>query len=148
MQLPHYLQQEVLRRLSPERGRILAKGLGLDPDKPLPIVDPNFLDRGEFSGNLEFDLTIGALGQCISLPCRLSFTTDLGDGVDLEIGKSIRVLGRGDRALHAFVSTGKDHPAFEWAAIPYRLIPAAAIAKLEEQVNQLAIILEDGRPRR
>ena len=146
--LPTYIQQELIRRLSQQRARTLAKGLGLDPDQPLPPLDLQFLDRLEFSGNLQFDLTIGALGHCMSIPCRLSFSVDLTDDVDAETGTPIRVVGRAQQQLHVLVPTDEDDPIFEWTSIPHRLLPAAAISKLDDQVEELAQIMEDGRPSR
>ena len=75
--LPSYIVQEMLRRLSPERARVMTRSVGIDPDMELPQVEPDFFDPREFNGDLNFDLTIGALGHCISIPCRLSFTCDL-----------------------------------------------------------------------
>jgi hypothetical protein len=71
--LPNYILQEMLRRLSPERARVMTRSVGVDPDMALPQVEPDFFDPREFNGDLNFDLTIGALGHSISIPCRLSF---------------------------------------------------------------------------
>ena len=146
--LPTYIQQEIIRRLSPQRARTLAKGLGIDPDQLLPPLDPKFLDRLEFNGNLQFDLTIGALGHCMSIPCRLSFSVDLTDDIDAETGKPIRSVGRAEEQMHALIPTGQDKPVFEWVSIPHHLLPPTAVSKLDEQVENLARIMEDGRPSR
>lgn len=145
--LPNYIQNELMRRLSPERALIMAKSVGLDPDQPLPPLDPQFVQRREFNGNLQFDLTVGALGHCMSIPCRLSFSVDLIDDVDAETGKPIRIVGRAQEMLHALIPTGEANPVFEWASIPHRLLPPAAASKLDDQVEELARIMEDSRPR-
>lgn len=143
--LPTYIQQEVMRRLSPQRLRTLAKGLGIDPDQPLPEANPQFHERREFSGNLQFDLTIGALGHCTSVPCRLYWTADLTDDVDRETGKPIRVLGHLQQSLRALIATHEYNPMFEWAPISTRILPPAALSHLDDQVEELARMLEQSR---
>lgn len=143
--LPSYVLQEMLHRLSPERARVMTRSVGIDPEMTLPPVEPDFFKRREFTGDLNFDLTIGALGHCISIPCKLSFTTDLADDLDPETEKPIRVLRHSEQHFHAFVPTGEDDPVFEWTQIDCRLLPEAAFAKLDDQVRELAVMLEGAR---
>lgn len=140
--LPNYALQEMLRRLPPERARVMMRSVGIDPDMTLPPVEPGFFQRREFNGDLNFDLTIGALGHCVSIPCRLSFTADLADDVDAETAGPIRVLGHAQQVCHAFVPTRDDDPVFEWVQIDERMLPAAAVAKLDDQVEELALMME------
>lgn len=143
--LPPYIQQELTRRLSPGRASTLAKEVGIDPDQPLPAVDPQFVERYEFNGSLDFDLTVVALGNCASVPCRLTFTAELADDVDTDTGKPIRVLGRSQQALHALVATGEAESVFSWVPIDERMFPSEAIERLDIQVEELAQIMERSR---
>lgn len=143
--LPNYTLQEMLRRLSPERARIMMRSVGIDPDMTLPPVEPRFFKRREFNGDLNFDLTIGALGHCVSIPCRLSFTADLADDVDAETGGPIRVLGHSQQVCHAFVPTREDDPVFDWVQIDDHMLPVAAVAKLDDQVEEMARMMEGTR---
>ena len=81
------------------------------------------------------------------MPCRLTFSVDLIDGEDAETGELIRVVGEAHQTLHALIPTGEKQPVFEWVSIPHRLLPSAAIAKLDDKVEELARIMEDSRPR-
>jgi hypothetical protein len=75
----------------------------------------------------------------------LSFTTDLTNDVDPETEKPIRILGHAQQVMHAFVPTGEDDPVFRWVRIDHGLLPSAAVAKLDDQVHELAKMLEAGR---
>ncbi|WP_222950661.1 hypothetical protein [Sphingomonas sp. JC676] len=137
--------QEIVRRLSPERARMLAKNLKFEIDQPLPELEPQFYERLEFSGNLQIDLTIVALGQSASMPCRLHWTANLTTDEDQETGETIRVLDQMQQSLFCLIPTGEKDPAFEWAPMSVRVLPAAAIAQLDDQVEELARMMEETR---
>lgn len=144
--LPTYIAQELVRRLSSERMHSLTRAIGLDPEQQLPDLQPRFHTERELTGSLDFNVTIGALGECLSVPCRLSFTADLADDTDDQTGAPIRVLGAAQQQLHALCATGEDEPAFEWRSFDQRLLPPVALSMLDDQVEKLARTIEARRP--
>lgn len=144
--LPTYIAQELVRRLSPERMRSLTRAAGLNPEQPLPDLQPRFHIERELTGSIDFNVTISALGERWAVPCRLSFAADLADGIDDQTGEPIRMLGAAQQLLHALCATGEDEPVFEWRPVDQRLLPPAALSMLDEQVEEFARALEAGRP--
>lgn len=144
--LPTYIAQELLRRLSTERMRSLTRALGLDAEQRLPDLQPRFHIERALTGSIDFNMSISALGECLSVPCRLSFTADLADDTDEQTGAPIRVLGAAQQQLHALCATGEDVPVFEWRPFDQRLLPPSALSTLDEQVEELARAMEAGRP--
>ena len=47
--LPTYMQQELMRRLSPERALVMAKSVGLDPASQPPALDRQIDTRLKFN---------------------------------------------------------------------------------------------------
>lgn len=45
----------------------------------------------ELTGSIDFNETISALGECLSVPCRLSFTAGLADDTGDQTGAPMRV---------------------------------------------------------
>jgi hypothetical protein len=144
--LSAHIQQELLRRLSPKRVRTLAKSVGLDPDHPLPEIAGPLPHGLDFTGSVDFDVTIGAFGHLTTTPCRVSFTASLMDGRDSDAGKPLRIVGESREMLHMLIPTAELNPAFEWFSISHRLLPAAAAAQLDDQVEVLARLMELSRP--
>lgn len=145
--LPH-IQQELFRRLSSKRARTLAESVGLNPDQPLPEITPLLPHGLDFTGSVDFDVTIGAFGHLTTTLCRVSFTANLIDGRDPETGQPLRIVGESREVLHLLIPTGEDDRPFEWVSISHRLLPAEAIARIDEQVEVLARVAELSRPGR
>lgn len=139
--LPKFIKQELMRRLSLRRAQTLARSVGINPDLTLPEPEVEFFKEYQFAGKVDFDLTVVALGQVFSAPCRLSWTADLADDKDRATGRPIRTLGRAEMHLHALIWTGEE-TQLEWTLLDERLLPPEAIADLDEQVEAQAQLLE------
>lgn len=71
--------------------RSLTRAAGLNPEQQLPDLRPRFHIERELTGSIDFNVTISALGECLSVPCRLSFTAGLADDTGDQTGAPMRV---------------------------------------------------------
>jgi len=109
-------------------------------------LQPRFHIEQNLTGSIDFNVTISALGECLSVPCRLHFAADLADDTDDQTGAPMRVLAAMQQQLHALCATGEDDPVFEWRPFDQRLLPPSALSILDDRVEELARTMEAGRP--
>ncbi|WP_156456125.1 hypothetical protein [Sphingomonas sp. CCH9-E2] len=118
---------EVLRRLTDAQTRKLARSVKLDPDQAVPSPLMQASRPQPLEGEIDFDITIMALGNAVTWPAKMLWAGELhGHGLQMQ------------SSLHILIPTREDDPAFLWDGFDYRMLPPAADDRLFELAEEAA----------
>lgn len=141
--VPSYIITEVLRRLTDIQTRKLAKSVKLNPDQAVPPPRMVASDPQAAEGEVDFDITIVALGHAVTWPAKMLWARKLH-------GQPDRPEYLMQSALHILIPTREEDPAFAWAGIDHRMLPAAAddllYAHAEEAARSAEASFEKSNP--
>jgi hypothetical protein len=129
--VPNHVMNEVLRRLTDAQARKLAKSVKLNPDQAVPPPQMQASSSQPLGGEVDFDITIVALGHAVTWPAKMLWAGKLDR-------KSGQVEFGMQSTLHILIPTREDDPAFAWDVFDYRMLPAAADDILFERAEEAA----------
>lgn len=135
--LPDYIMHAIIQELPKAQFDRLVRKAGFDPDNLIPPLHHDLPFELSYSGELDFNLTVGAFGESHMVPCRTIWTADLVD--DPETGKRIR--GRIHCKIYK-LAPAQDGNRLEWSALDFDLLPRSAFAPIDAQIEAQAQSME------
>lgn len=135
--LPDFIMHTIIQELPKAELDRLVREAGFDPDNLIPPLQHDLPFALPYSGELDFNLSVGAFGENHMLPCRTLWTADLADDADAQervmtkIHCSVHVLGRSE-----------EDEGFAWALLDFDLLPRSAVDAMDAQIEEQAKMLE------
>lgn len=132
--LPDYILQAIIQELPKAQLDRLVRKAGFDPENLIPPLAHDLPFELSYSGELDFNLTVGAFGECQKVPCRTIWTADLVD--DLETGHR----GRGQTQCKIYkLALAEEGDSLEWSALDFDLMPRSAFEAMDAQIEAQAL---------
>jgi hypothetical protein len=135
--LPDYIMHAIIQELPKAQLDRLVRKAGFDPDNLTPPLEHDLPFELSYSGELDFNLTVGAFGACHSVPCRTIWTAELAD--DPETGK--RVRGQIQCKVYK-LAPDEDDDRLVWSALDFDLLPRSAFEGMDAQIEAQALRME------
>lgn len=135
--VPDFITHAIIHELPKAQLDRLVRKAGFDPDNLIPTLEHDLPFELSYSGELDFNLTVGAFGESHMVPCRTIWTADLVD--DPETGK--RIMGRLQCKIYK-LAPAEDGDRLVWAALDFDLLPRSAFAPMDAQIEAQALQLE------
>ena len=131
--LPDFIMHAIIKELPKAQLDRLVRKAGFDPDNLIPPLEHDLPFKLPYSGELDFNLTVGAFGESHMVPCRTIWTADLVD--DPETGHR----GRGQIQCKIYkLVPAEDGDSLEWSALDFDLLPRAAFEAMDAQIEAQA----------
>lgn len=135
--LPDYIMHAIIQELPKAQLDRLVRKAGFDPENLIPPLKHDLPFELAYAGELDFNLTVGAFGECQKVPCRTIWTVDLID--EPETGK--RVMSRIHCTIYKLAPTD-DGDGLAWSALDFGLLPRSAFAAMDAQIEAQALRME------
>lgn len=135
--LPDFIKHALIRDLPKAQLDRLIRKAGFDPDNLIPPLPRELLFELTYSGELEFNLSVGAFGESHMLPCRTVWTAELTD--DAETGQ--RVVSQAHCKAHVLVRS-EDEDRLEWSTLDFNLLPRSAVEAMDARIEEQARLQE------
>jgi hypothetical protein len=90
-----------------------------------------------YSGELDFNLTVGAFCESHMVPCRTIWTADMID--EPETGK--RIMGRIQCKVYKLAPT-EDDDGLAWSTLDFGLLSRSAFEAMDAQIEAQALRME------
>lgn len=127
------IKHALIARASDAQIASLAKKLDIDLPKQIPAPENPFAGASPYSGVIEFDVTISALGASHTVKCALPW----------EATGSAEAEGYAFVSASALVLHGEDK-TLQWAEFPAELLPLAALDETHHLIaDQAASIIKN-----
>lgn len=137
--LPDFIMHAIMQELPKAQLDRLVRKAGFDPESLIPPLKHDLPLELSYSGELDFNLTVGAFGECQKVPCRTIWTADLID--EPETGN--RIMGRIQCKIYRLAPTEDGH-ALAWSALDFGLLPRSAFEPMDAQIEAQALRQELG----
>jgi hypothetical protein len=132
--LPDFIMHAVIQQLPKAQLDQLVRKAGFDPDQLSPPLTRDLPHELAYSGELDFNLTVGAFGESHMVPCRTIWTADLVD--DPETGK--RIMGQIQCKIYKLVPA-EDGDGLEWSPLDFDLLPRSAFEAMDARIEAQAL---------
>lgn len=132
--LPDFIMHAVIQELPKAQLDRLVRKAGFDPDTLIPPLKHDLPFELTYSGELDFNLTVGAYGESHMVPCRTVWTADLVDEPDTRK----RVRGQIQCKIYK-LGPAEDGDELAWSSLDLDLLPRRAFEAIDAQIEAQAL---------